>query len=217
LRSDAELYVHGVASGEGLTVAAELPVARLASGAWADGGEVIVTVASPEGQSVGRQQATLAAGARAALVHVALPAGSRGPWRIGVEIRGQAGMLSGAADVDARTADLLGEPIAYRGTASRRIPLSPVARFEFSRSERVHVEVPVLEAIDARSARLLDRNGQPLPIAVAVSEQNLGTAGRVLSADLILASLAPGDYVLEITGGAGTRRERRLLALRVRR
>jgi hypothetical protein len=70
----------------------------------------------------------------------------------------------------ASSGPLLGEPIAYRAAPGPRSPIRPVADFQFRRTERVHVEWPMLKPLDQRQARLLGKNG--LPLAVAITRRN---------------------------------------------
>ena len=78
--------------------------------------------------------------------------------------------------------------------------LHPVADFLFRRTERLHVEWLTGGALDTREARLLDRAGNPLPVQVTLAEKT-----GALVADVNLAPLAPGDYILELrVTGAGS-------------
>jgi hypothetical protein len=70
--------------------------------------------------------------------------------------------------------------------------------------------------LDSRSARLLNRQGEPLPIPIAVSERAEGER-TVLVADLALAPLAPADCVIEITTARGDTKRQQWLAIRVTR
>jgi hypothetical protein len=109
---------------------------------------------------------------------------------------------------------VFGAPLVYRATPSSRSPLLPVAGFEFRRTERVHIDWPLARTLDRREARLLGRNGQPMAVTVTVTEREV--EGRLmLGLDALLAPLAPGDYVIEITGTTGTSTETRLIAIRV--
>lgn len=64
------------------------------------------------------------------------------------------------------------------------------------------------------SARLLDRNGQPLPLPVttAVREE---THVCIASAELALAPLGPGDYLVELAVQRGSRSDTVLVAFRI--
>jgi len=91
----------------------------------------------------------------------------------------------------------------------RRGPFSgpgyvPTADPRFRREERIRVELPVHGAAafagPLPSARLLDRAGRALAVPVAAfSGGEAGTGSLV--AELALAPLAPGDYLIELTTG----------------
>jgi hypothetical protein len=109
---------------------------------------------------------------------------------------------------------VLGEPMMYGATPAATSPLRPVAVAEFRRTERAHVEWPIAKPLDRREARLLTRTGQALPVNVLLTERS-SAAGTVLAADLTLAPLAPGDYVIEVVATSGAASDRKLLAIRV--
>jgi hypothetical protein len=75
----------------------------------------------------------------------------------------------------------------------------------------MHVEWPVRAPVDQRVARVLDRRGQPLALNVALTQPDPTT----LAADLLLAPLAEGDYLIELTAGANGKTEQHLVAFRV--
>jgi hypothetical protein len=66
----------------------------------------------------------------------------------------------------------------------------------FRRSERLRVEVP--SATSATGARLLDRTGKPIPVPVAYATRNDADGSRWATAELALAPLATGEYVIEV-------------------
>jgi VWFA-related protein len=90
----------------------------------------------------------------------------------------------------------------------------PVATREFSRTDRVLIRVPAYGPANTAAtvtARLLNRGGQPmadLPVAAAPSkfDQQL---------DLPLASLAPGEYVVEIKASGEGGEAKELVGFRV--
>jgi hypothetical protein len=86
----------------------------------------------------------------------------------------------------------------------------PTADLRFRRSDRLRVDVPGPTA-DAVTARLLDRNGNALPIPVAGTIRDDSDGSRWRSAELALAPLAAGDYLVELATGSG----RTLVAFRV--
>ncbi len=138
-----------------------------------------------------------------------------GPWRIRTRVTdGVDGPVDDRQEVSADAGKLVGPPVIYRATPAPASPLRPVADFQYRRTERVHVEWPVLAPIERREARLLGRNGQPLAVPVTVSERE--TNGRsVLAADVNLAPLSAGDYVIDLTIGRGEMTEKKLVAIRV--
>ena len=81
----------------------------------------------------------------------------------------------------------------------------PIALREFSRTDRLLVRVPVYDAgtsTPALSVHLLNRAGQPMTELPAAAAGPSGTQ----QIDLPLASLAPGEYLVEIkAGGEGAK------------
>jgi VWFA-related protein len=74
------------------------------------------------------------------------------------------------------------------------------ADVRFRRSERARVEVP--SSVDVTSARLLDRTGKAMaaiPVTAATRTDSEGT--KWATAELSLAPLAPGDYIIEVVAG----------------
>lgn len=78
----------------------------------------------------------------------------------------------------------------------------PTADLRFRRSEQIRVEVPTASS-DPVAARLLDRTGRPLAVPVTAALRDDGDGSRWRTAQLALAPLAPGDYVIEIAAGSG--------------
>ena len=54
---------------------------------------------------------------------------------------------------------------------------------------------------DPVTARLLDRSGKPLAVPVTAALRDDGDGSRWRTAQLTLAPLAVGDYVIEIASG----------------
>jgi VWFA-related protein len=109
-----------------------------------------------------------------------------------------------------------GEPALFHRGPSTGNQMQPAAARIFPRSDRVHVE---LEA-DADSPQwigaLLDRNGTKTAVPVTVGERtDSGSGQRWLIADVTLAPLGAGDYVIELSSIVGTERRRTLVPIRV--
>jgi VWFA-related protein len=214
-RPDAELIITGVVRGGDLNVVAEIPGSRAESGKWAQGADARVVVTAADGAALPAVTARVEPGARSALLVVPLPATAASPWRVDVTFASGADRLQDRDTVDApKTTTLLGNPIAYRAAPGPRSPIRPVADMQFRRTERVHVEWPALKPLDARQARVLGRNGQPLTLNATTTEREVNGATMV-AVDINLAPLSAGDYLIELTAGSQGAAETRLMAFRV--
>jgi hypothetical protein len=96
-----------------------------------------------------------------------------------------------------------------RGSATANRDVA-TADLRFRRSDRLRVDVPSPGAENV-TARLLDRAGAPIAIPVSAMVRDDADRSRWLSAEVALAPLAPGDYVVEIVAGTS----RTLAAFRV--
>lgn len=148
--------------------------------------------------------ATIAPGRYTVRVEV-LPSGTRSPV-----------IVSTLVDVPATTA-LLGSALR----ATRRGPgtgrgFQPTADARFRRTERLVAEVPRVDAEAVVAGRLLNSTGQLMQIPVAVGERvDDATGTRTVTAELSLAPLAAGEYVLELTATKGDRTETLTYAIRL--
>ena len=138
------------------------------------------------------------------------------------------GGRSAAAPVDVFRLALPASPDSVGALLYRRGPFTanrevPTADLRFRRSEHLLVEMPIGAAGDV-SARLLDRNGKPLPVPVASSVRDDADGSHWQTARLALAPLTVGEYLIEVTtagapGGSGEAegpgRSRSLVAFRV--
>jgi VWFA-related protein len=87
----------------------------------------------------------------------------------------------------------------------------------FRRNETIRIEVPTTASV-AGAARLLDRQGKPLAIPLTSALRDDPDGSRWQTAQLTLAPLGFGDYIVELTAGAGEagRSEKRtLIAFRI--
>jgi VWFA-related protein len=210
----ADLLTYAVVAGTEIAVVAEIASRALGQSRWTKGGDVSVTVTPAAGGDALSGKASIDPGMRGAIVRIQMPAGATGPWRATVKLTSGPETLDDRVEVHPATGAVLGEPLAFRGTPSARSALQAVADFTFRRTERAHLEIAVPAPLDQRQARLLDQKGQPLPLEATVTERDDG-GHRTLAVDLNLAPLGPGDYVFEITGAAGGKREQRFVAIRV--
>ncbi len=225
IRPSAELFLHAILSAVSagaagqtgadgrLTVVAELSAQQVDRGALRGGGTLDVTVTGAGGAAVGSATVVVSANARSVVADVDVPAGTDAVTVV-AKMRGQDVVFDARAEVAQETARVLGSPRVYRATPSSRSPLLPVAGFDFRRTERVHLDFAIAGPLDGRKARLLGRSGQPVAVNVTLTERDVDGA-LMLAVDVLLAPLAPGDYVLEVSGTKGGVTDTRLIGIRV--
>jgi VWFA-related protein len=213
LRSGADLFTRGAIVGDRLQMAVELASSRSTVIPWSNGADVRVIATGADGVAMPAATAHIDANTRGVLLSVPVT-GTPATVRVVAKVSAGGESLDDAADVRRAIAGLVGEPVLYRGRPAATSPLRPVADLAYLRTERVHVEWALVGDIDQRSARLLNRTGQPLAVPVSVTERD--TDGRrVVAADLNLAPLSPGQYAIELTVGRGGVTELRFVAFRV--
>jgi len=124
----------------------------------------------------------------------------------------------GALELSARggrATNAAGDPrVLHRGPSTGN-QIQPAAARVFPRTERLRFELDA--AVDESwTAALLDRAGTTLRVPLAIGERTDAASGqRVLTADLTLAPLGAGDYVVQLTKTRGTDHQTVLVAIRV--
>ena len=215
LTGDLEVFAAAAPRADGLDVVTELAMRELERGRWMKGAGLEVTATDASGADA-TATGKLNPGERSALVRVPLAAGSRGPWKVRVRVTGDGIPAEDRIDVAEPAGSFVGAPIAFRGAATARQAPQPVAQFLFRRGERLRVEWPIVKAAETRTARVLDRRGQPIGAAMPVIERTGNGGQSWLLLDLPLA-LAEGDYVIELTTSSGADSDIKLLAFRIGR
>jgi VWFA-related protein len=161
------------------------------------------------GDATGAATIDLPAGQRSFLVRVPL---DRAAASGGLDVRAR---LVGAATPQADMVRL--DPSVIRAVLYRRGPATgnqwqPAGDPRFSRTDRARLELPL--SLGGVTGRVLDRNGAALSPPVVIGERTDAASGeRWTTADVTLAPLGPGDYVIELQAGP----ERVLTPLRVTR
>jgi VWFA-related protein len=206
-----------------LWVAAEFDAASVARvDQWEGGADVAVEVTGPSGSPVDGARQSLTRESRSFVVR--LPAaGVVGPGTYDVRLTSKAaGATLGTTEtlqivvprVSPGAGPLIGQPAVFRRGPYTGADWTPVADLRFRRQERVRIEAAVVGTSEPATARLLDRAGNPLPLPVVASERQEGGA-RVVAADVALAPLTAGDYLLEIAVGSGPSARRAVAAFRI--
>lgn len=210
-RANRPFAVYAAIAGTEMTVVAELSAASIQENRWKAGAEIQVDAAAADGAPLGTARGTLEPGSYATSIRLPLRAPSW-PLRVSVRLRGAAGAVADDwVRVESPSGRLVGDPIASR--AANRAAPRPVAAFEFARNERIRVEWPVLSTLERREVRLLDKTGKPLPVELPLSED---AAAKTLVMEMSLSGLGHGDYLIELTAGAGAATEKHLTALRIK-
>jgi VWFA-related protein len=207
-------------------VAGELAGSAAYAQEWREGATAEVVLKADDGSSAGTTVATsqlkIDRGARSFRVALETAPGAApidaGDYTVRVTARGATAPSLPSTDVLHFTLPpapgAVGALLARRGpaTANREVP---TADLRFRRNEQVRVELPTSETA-AMTGRLLDRTGKPLPVTIATASRDDADGSRWITAQIALAPLAVGDYIIELTAaGAGREKERRLVAFRV--
>lgn len=101
------------------------------------------------------------------------------------------------AGARARIASLESPALFRRGPLTGNV-VQPAPNRRFSRTDRMHAEA-VAGEVASWTAALLDRTGKRLPVPVTAGTGTNASGQRVLTADVVLAPLGAGDYLLELT------------------
>jgi VWFA-related protein len=205
-RPSAQFWTYAALAGADLAVVLEIPADAAGGDRWPTGGLVQALVETADGDVIGSARETLAPGGRGLVLRVALD--RRGlSGTVLVRLRADGAVLTDRVPLPPAST-LVGDAIGYRNG-------TPAAVLACARTDVVRFDWRILMPLDSREVTLLDRTGRPLPIGLTLSENGTGP-DRVLSAELPLAPLARGEYLVELVAQRAAVSERKLLALRVR-
>ena len=202
-----------------LVVVAELDPAAARQPGWQEGGELSASILDLDGRTLASASGKLSAAARSCLIRFAdVPLA---PGEYLARVKAQWSVLTTTEQVRISVPDgspgaatVLGQPIVFRRGPYTGAGFQPTADLRFRRAERIRVDVPLAGPVDAVAAQLLDRKGQPLPVPVTAAQRE--EAGqRSATAELTLAPLGPGDYLIEMAVRRGDKTEKVLTAIRI--
>jgi VWFA-related protein len=203
-------------------VVGELDVAAARAPEWSGGGRAVLTVSSPDGQTLFDEEAAVSPASPSFVRYLADSSFTAGEYVVRVRVRGAERSTAEVVEQVRITVPPPrpaaeappGDPVAYRSGPFTGKAFQPTADMRFRRAERLRVDASVAGPTPALSARLLDRKGQPLaiPVAAAVREESYL---QVASAELALAPLAAGDYLVELSMQRGSRSDKVVVAVRV--
>ena len=208
-RASRPFAIYTAMAGDQLTVVAELSAASIQAGRWKEGAGVQIVLSAADGAEILRTQGGIGAGVYAAVTNI--PLAGKLPARVTVRLTGGGAPAEDWVKIEHAPGRLVGDAVAYR--SGPRSAERPVAAFEFARNERIRLRWPALAALDRREVKLLDRHGKPLPVDLPLSED---PGDRAIGLEMSLSGLPRGDYLFELTAGAGSITERRLVAVRIK-
>jgi VWFA-related protein len=173
---------------------------------WTEGGQADAMLINGSGRTVATERLTIAPGARS----LRFTFGSRttlapDDYQVQLRAKGTAAPLGAmeSVRVSLGVAPIGNGAIVFRrGVTTGNQPMA-TADLRFRRTERISIDVPTTSA-DAGTARLLSRGGQAMTIPVASAIRDDADGSRWRTAQLALAPLAPGDYVVEQSSGTET-------------
>ena len=177
--------------------------------AWTAGAKADVVVLAADGTEVMSRQLEVRTGDGPFSFEVPESGGlATGEYAVRVRLASEADdalTLSDTARVVLSQDAALGEAVLWRRGPSTGLQHRRTADPRFQRSDRIRLELATTAAAPA-TARLLDRNGNPLPIPVQVGgrQDPSGTFEWVV-VDVSLAPLAAGEYAVEVTQGEAKR------------
>jgi VWFA-related protein len=170
---------------------------------WSSGGQADAMLIDSTGKTIRTEKLTIAAGARSLRFTFAGTALVPGEYQVQLRAKGTSAPLGAmeAVRVSLGTGPAASGAMVLRRSVTTGNQPMPTADLRFRRTERIIVEVPATSE-DAGTAQLLNRTGQPMTIPVATAVRNDADGSRWRTAQLALAPLAPGDYVIEQSAGA---------------
>jgi hypothetical protein len=210
-------------SGGTVWVAAEVDAAAAKEAGLAAGGTLTATLATADGAALGEVETPVAAGARMASLHVPVEGVTPGSEIVvRLRVRGADGALPLSdvvrVPVPQEMAMTLGAARLQRWGPSTGRRYAPAADPRFRRTDRIRVDVPVAPGATDVSAELLDRMGAALaaiPVKAALMPPDAETGTAWATADLTLAPLSAGDYVIRLVVTHPTGAARSLTGFRV--
>jgi VWFA-related protein len=189
-------------------------VGELSGDDWRLGAEGDLMTIDARGSTLGTVHVSVPVGARVFRAAIAPASLAEGAYTITARLHSP-----NATATETTQAILAASPGAAGAVFVRRGPTTAnkdvlTSDRRFRRSEQVRVEIPVVEAA-AASVRLLDRSGKPLTIPVVAGVREDADGSKWQTAQVALAPLAPGDYLIELSPPVASGLSRTLQAFRI--
>jgi hypothetical protein len=204
------LRVTPVPGGDLVWIAGELGGSTDRADEWQQGATATLHVLS--GTASARARVTIAPGQRTFLTSVKLPAGQDAT----VDVQAVVSPVSAGEPVTEVSLATAHQPLFYRRgptTATERVMTAGV---HFARTDVAQLELPVTSEVMPGPGRILDRTGRPLKMPITESERTDSVTNQHwITADVVLAPLASGDYLLELGLLEKTGKSRVITGIRV--
>jgi VWFA-related protein len=205
-RGSLPVRVQAIGVRNNIRAIVELDPATIRQPEWLTGGTLRVTFEAEGAQAGAAQTVTLpiAPGQRSILVSGSdqpLPAG-RYTVRAELDARNSRTPLqvTTSATIPAETAAVGSGGLASRRGPSTGLAYEATADPRFRRTERLRLEVPLSGDGFVATGRVLTREAQPTPLAVSFTTRtDASTSQQFGVAEVVLAPLAAGEYVLELS------------------
>jgi hypothetical protein len=216
-RPDARFRINAITTSGGkpvIWVAGELQSAEGRPDDFAKGGTADIEATA--GSASTSTRVALKPGERTFLASLPVPAGAAGEMSVRARLSAADGGAIPLSDMLKLDASSGVQPLLFRRGVTTGNRVLPAADLRFSRTERVRLELPVGADAKGGAGRLLDRTGQPTQIPVVVAERQDEASGqRWITADVVLAALAGGDYAIEIEVVESGKTQKLISAIRV--
>jgi VWFA-related protein len=172
--------------------------------AWTRGAQAEIAVTGADNTQVASQRFELKPGESTFTLQVPETSGlSSGDYTVRVRLRspmeGELGLID-TARISVGQPPSLGDAVMWRRGATTGPQHLRTADPRFLRNERIRLELATTST-DPATARVIDRNGQTMPVPVEVSERPDPAGFKWIVADLGLAPFGPADYAIEVTQG----------------
>ena len=173
--------------------------------AWTAGAQADIVVLAADGTEVLSRTVDMNTADGPLAVQVPETGGvAPGEYAVKVNLRSQADdalKMTDVARVEVKAGTTLGEAILWRRGPSTGPQYQRTADPRFQRADRLRLELATTSPGKA-TARLLDRNGNALPVPAQVSERpDSSSTFTWIVVDALLAPFANGDYAVEVTQG----------------
>lgn len=171
---------------------------------WRSGASVDVVLADKTGQAITSAREQMAAGQRGFRVAIPVTDATHADYSVQIHVvpvtplAGSKEPVSETLSVALPAAGLSSGSLVVRRGPTTGNRDTPAADLRFRRSEQIRIEVPDL-VTESPSARLLDRNGHLLAVPVAAAIRTDADGSRWATAQVSLAPLTSGDYLIELT------------------